>query len=126
MPHFNLPSYKFLYVVKGGGSANKTQLFQKTKALLNESSFEKFIVEELLRIGTAACPPYHLAVCVGGLSSDQTLKTVIKIFQNSFFRIEYKSILIFLHLMLRGPTKTYSLWTIDIDMSIATVVALRK
>eukprot|EP00392_Amoebophrya_sp_AT5.2_P014647 g14808.t1 len=68
--------YKLLYIVKGGGSANKTQLFQKTKALLNDSSFEQFIVQELLKLGTAACPPYHLAVVVGGLGADQNLKTV--------------------------------------------------
>ncbi|CAD7929884.1 unnamed protein product [Amoebophrya sp. A25] len=69
-------SYKGLYIVKGGGSANKTQLFQKTKALLNEASFEKFIVDEIMKLGTAACPPYHLAVVVGGLGADQNLKTV--------------------------------------------------
>ncbi|CAD7923702.1 unnamed protein product [Amoebophrya sp. A120] len=69
-------AYKFLYIVKGGGSANKTQLFQKTKALLNDNSFEQFIVQELMKLGTAACPPYHLAVVVGGLGADQNLKTV--------------------------------------------------
>lgn len=68
--------YKFLYVVKGGGSANKTQLFQKTKAVLNDASFESFILEEIMKLGTAACPPYHLAIAVGGLSADQCVKTV--------------------------------------------------
>jgi len=68
--------YEFLYVAKGGGSANKTQLLQKTKAVLNEKAFTEFITEEITKIGTAACPPYHLALCVGGLSTDMNLKTV--------------------------------------------------
>jgi len=69
-------SYDFLYVAKGGGSANKTQLLQKTKGVLNEKAFEEFVKEKIVNLGTAACPPYHLALCVGGLSSDQNLKTV--------------------------------------------------
>merc|ERR1712151_122165 len=68
--------YDFLYVAKGGGSANKTQLLQKTKAVLNEKAFTEFIREEITKIGTAACPPNHLALCVGGLSTDMNLKTV--------------------------------------------------
>lgn len=70
------PGYEFLFVAKGGGSANKTQLLQKTKGVLNEKAFTKFITEEIVKLGTAACPPYHLAVCVGGLSAEQCLKTV--------------------------------------------------
>ena len=68
--------YKFLFVAKGGGSANKTVLFQETKALLNPESLEKFLVAKMKTLGTAACPPYHLAFVVGGTSAESTLKTV--------------------------------------------------
>jgi fumarate hydratase class I len=68
--------YKFLFVAKGGGSANKSYLFQETKALLNPSSLEKFLVEKMKTLGTAACPPYHLAFVVGGTSAEACLKTV--------------------------------------------------
>jgi len=68
--------YEFLYVAKGGGSANKTQLLQRTKSTLNEKAFTEFVKEQIMGLGTAACPPYHLALCVGGLSVDQNLKTV--------------------------------------------------
>src|SRR4030042_1837615 len=67
---------KFLFVAKGGGSANKTYLFQETKALLNPASLEKFLVEKMKTLGTAACPPYHLAFVVGGTSAEACLKTV--------------------------------------------------
>ncbi|CAM9564228.1 unnamed protein product [Heterosigma akashiwo] len=63
-------------MAKGGGSANKTYLYQQTKALLNEKSLMAFLEEKIKAIGTAACPPYHLAVVVGGLSAEMTLKTV--------------------------------------------------
>jgi len=68
-------SYEFLFMAKGGGSANKSFLFQKTKALLNEESMIDFLDESLRAIGTAACPPYHLALVVGGTSAEFTLKT---------------------------------------------------
>ncbi len=68
--------YKFLFVAKGGGSANKTYLFQETKALLNPSTLEKFLVEKMKTLGTAACPPYHLAFVIGGTSAEACLKTV--------------------------------------------------
>uniref|UniRef100_A0A7S4KQ00 fumarate hydratase n=1 Tax=Guillardia theta TaxID=55529 RepID=A0A7S4KQ00_GUITH len=68
--------YKFLYLAKGGGSANKTYLYQQTKALLNENSLKAFIEEKVKSLGTAACPPYHIALVIGGLSAEQTLKTV--------------------------------------------------
>lgn len=68
--------YHFLYVAKGGGSANKSYLYQKTKALLNPKSFEKWVRETLVSLGTAACPPYHLAIVVGGTSAEDTLKAV--------------------------------------------------
>lgn len=68
--------YDFLFVAKGGGSANKTQLLQKTKAVLNAKAFEEFIMEQIVKLGTAACPPYHLALVVGGLSTEQCMKTV--------------------------------------------------
>ena len=68
--------YKFLFVTKGGGSANKSLLFQETKALLNPESIKKFMIEKIKALGTAACPPYHLAVVIGGTSAEMTLKTV--------------------------------------------------
>lgn len=69
-------SYEMLFLAKGGGSANKTKLHQKTKAILREDAFMEFINEEIRGVGTAACPPYHLSVCVGGLSPEMTMKTV--------------------------------------------------
>lgn len=68
--------YKFLFIAKGGGSANKTSLFQETKALLNPEKLEKFLVEKLKGLGTAACPPYHVAFVIGGTSAEACLKTV--------------------------------------------------
>lgn len=68
--------YKFMFVAKGGGSANKTMLYQETKALLNPASLEKFLVEKMKYLGTAACPPYHLAFVIGGTSAEACLKTV--------------------------------------------------
>eukprot|EP01071_Lankesteria_metandrocarpae_P006974 Lankesteria_metandrocarpae@DN4540_c0_g1_i2.p1 len=70
------PSYDFLYIAKGGGSANKTFLYQKTKALLKPDSLIEFIRDAAKSIGTSACPPYHLAIVIGGLTAEQTLKTV--------------------------------------------------
>ena len=70
--------YKFLCVTKGGGSANKTFLYQQTKALLNEKSLVAFFKEHLKDLGTSACPPYHLAVCIGGTSAEMCLSTVKK------------------------------------------------
>lgn len=69
-------SYEFLFLAKGGGSANKTFLYQQTKALLNEENLNKFIKEKIKDLGTAACPPYHLALVIGGTSAEVTLKTV--------------------------------------------------
>ncbi len=66
--------YHFLFMAKGGGSANKSLLFQETKALLNPASLRKFLEEKLRSLGTSACPPYHLAVVIGGTSAEQTLK----------------------------------------------------
>ncbi len=68
-------SYKFLFMAKGGGSANKSLLFQETKALLNPASFAAWIDEKIRTLGTAACPPYHLGVVVGGTSAEFALKT---------------------------------------------------
>ncbi len=68
--------YKFLFVAKGGGSANKTYLFQETKALITPDKLEKFLVEKMRTLGTAACPPYHIAFVIGGTSADLNLKTV--------------------------------------------------
>jgi fumarate hydratase, class I len=67
-------AYKFLFMAKGGGSANKSYLYQETKALLNPESLLKFVESKLKGLGTAACPPYHLAIVVGGTSAEQTLK----------------------------------------------------
>jgi fumarate hydratase, class I len=69
-------SYKFLFVAKGGGSANKTFLYQATPALLTPERMAAFLKEKILTLGTAACPPYHLAVVIGGTSAEQTLKAV--------------------------------------------------
>jgi fumarate hydratase class I len=68
--------YEFLFVAKGGGSANKSFLYQETKALLNPKSLLNFVAEKIRSLGTAACPPYHLALVVGGTSAEFTLKTV--------------------------------------------------
>ncbi|MDD2798403.1 MAG: fumarate hydratase [Bacteroidales bacterium] len=68
--------YKFLLMAKGGGSANKTYLYQETKALLNPDSLVKFMVEKMKSLGTAACPPYHIAFVIGGTSAETCLKTV--------------------------------------------------
>jgi fumarate hydratase class I len=67
-------AYKFLFMAKGGGSANKSYLFQETKALLNEDSLMSFIEDKFMKLGTAACPPYHLAIVVGGTSAEYALK----------------------------------------------------
>lgn len=69
-------SYTFLFMAKGGGSANKTFLFQQTKALLTPENLLPFLREKILSLGTSACPPYHLAVVIGGLSPEQNLKMV--------------------------------------------------
>jgi fumarate hydratase class I len=69
-------AYKFLFLTKGGGSANKTFLYQETKALLNPKSLLAWIDKETRKLGTAACPPYHLAIVIGGMSAEFTLKTV--------------------------------------------------
>ena len=68
--------YEFLFITKGGGSANKTFLYQQTKSLLNEESLIKFVKEKIKELGTSACPPYHLALVIGGTSAEATLKTV--------------------------------------------------
>jgi len=69
-------AYKFLFIAKGGGSANKTFLYQGTPSLLTHDRMVEFLKEKILTLGTAACPPYHLAVVVGGTSAEATLKTV--------------------------------------------------
>lgn len=68
--------YKFLFMTKGGGSANKTYLYQETKALLNPASLVNFLVDKMKSLGTAACPPYHIAFVIGGTSAEVNLKTV--------------------------------------------------
>ncbi len=68
-------TYEFIFMAKGGGSANKSFLFQETRALLNPDALRNFIDEKLRMIGTAACPPYHLAIVIGGTSAEYTLKT---------------------------------------------------
>lgn len=69
-------SYDFLFVAKGGGSANKTFFYQETKALLNPANLEKFCIEKMGTLGTSACPPYHIALVIGGTSAETCLKTV--------------------------------------------------
>jgi len=71
-------AYEFLFVTKGGGSGNKTFLYQETKALLNEKNLTTFITNKLRDLGTSACPPYHLALVIGGTSAEATLATVKK------------------------------------------------
>ena len=68
--------YNLTFIQKGGGSANKSFLFQKTKAVLNEDALKEFLKEAIISLGTAACPPYHLAVVIGGTSAEYTMKTV--------------------------------------------------
>lgn len=68
-------AYKFLFMAKGGGSANKSFLYQETKAVLNEASMMAFLEQKIRSLGTAACPPYHLAIVVGGTSAEYALKT---------------------------------------------------
>ncbi len=68
-------TYKFLFIAKGGGSANKSYLFQETKALLNDKALFPWLFEKMKSLGTAACPPYHLAVVIGGTSAEQAVET---------------------------------------------------
>ncbi len=68
-------SYKFLFMAKGGGSANKSYLFQETKALLNEKALLPWVFEKMITLGTSACPPYHLAIVIGGTSAEQAVET---------------------------------------------------
>jgi len=70
--------YEFLFLAKGGGSANKTYLYQQTKSLLNDASLDKFIREKIMDLGTSACPPYHLAFVIGGTSAEANLAAVKK------------------------------------------------
>src|SRR5438067_10583685 len=74
-PHGDPASYEFLFMAKGGGSANKSFLYQETKAVLNEKRLLAFLDEKIRSLGTAACPPYHLAVVIGGTSAEYALKT---------------------------------------------------
>ncbi len=71
-------TYEFLIITKGGGSANKTFLYQQTKSLLNEENLTKFVKEKIMDLGTSACPPYHLALVIGGTSAEATLTAVKK------------------------------------------------
>jgi fumarate hydratase class I len=71
-------AYEFLIITKGGGSANKTFLYQQTKSLLNEENLTKFVKEKIMDLGTSACPPYHLALVIGGTSAEATLAAVKK------------------------------------------------
>ncbi|MBI2810738.1 MAG: fumarate hydratase C-terminal domain-containing protein, partial [Candidatus Melainabacteria bacterium] len=68
--------YEFLFIAKGGGSANKTFLLQETKSVLNPDGLRKLLTDKISGLGTSACPPYHLAIVIGGLSAEMTLKTV--------------------------------------------------
>ena len=70
--------YEFLFITKGGGSGNKTYLYQQTKSLLNEENLTKFVKDKIRDLGTSACPPYHLALVIGGTSAEATLATVKK------------------------------------------------
>ena len=84
--------YKFQFMAKGGGSANKTFLYQQTKALLNPDKLMSFLEEKIKTLGTAACPPYHLAVAVGGLSAEMTLKVpTLTLLQDKFAPLPHLS-----------------------------------
>src|SRR4051795_4020688 len=72
----NQSTYKFLFIAKGGGSANKAFLFQATPAILTRERMRAFLKEKVLTLGTAACPPYHLSIVIGGTSAELTMKTV--------------------------------------------------
>lgn len=72
----NSSKYEFLFVAKGGGSANKTYLYQETKAIITPQKLIPFIIEKMKSLGTAACPPYHIAIVIGGTSAESCLKTV--------------------------------------------------
>ena len=82
--------YKFTFIQKGGGSANKTFLHQKTKAVLNPDSLKEFLKEAIVSLGTAACPPYHLAVVIGGTSAEHNLKVVKKASVRNFDTLPVK------------------------------------
>ena len=69
-------AYKFLFIAKGGGSANKSFFYQATPSILTHDRMIAFLKEKILTLGTAACPPYHLAIVIGGTSAEQTMKTV--------------------------------------------------
>lgn len=71
-------SYEFLFITKGGGSGNKTYLYQQTKSLLTEENLTKFVKDKIMDLGTSACPPYHLALVIGGTSAEATLSAVKK------------------------------------------------
>ena len=70
--------YEFLFITKGGGSGNKTYLYQQTKSLLTEENLTKFVKDKIMDLGTSACPPYHLALVIGGTSAEATLSAVKK------------------------------------------------
>ena len=78
-------AYKFLFIAKGGGSANKSLMYQETKALLNPKSFAKWVEEKLKTLGTSACPPYHLAIVLGGTSAEYALE-IAKLASTTFKR----------------------------------------
>jgi len=69
-------AYEFLFLAKGGGSANKTMLWQETRAILDPAKLEPLLIEKMRSLGTAACPPYHIAIVIGGTSAEACLKTV--------------------------------------------------
>ncbi len=70
--------YEFLFITKGGGSGNKTYLYQQTKSLLTEENLTQFVKDKIMDLGTSACPPYHLALVIGGTSAEATLAAVKK------------------------------------------------
>ena len=72
----NSNEYKFYFIAKGGGSANKTFFFQATPSLLKNKNLEEYLINRISTIGTSACPPYHLAIVIGGLSAEMDLKTL--------------------------------------------------
>jgi fumarate hydratase class I len=103
-------AYKFLFIAKGGGSANKSLLFQETKALLNEKSLAAFLDQKLRSLGTAACPPYHLAVVIGGTSAEFTLKVA-----------KYASARYLDHLPTKGSAKGHAYRDLEWEQKVVDI-----
>ena len=108
--HDGVPEYKFLFMAKGGGSANKSFLFQETKAVLNPTRMLSFLDEKIRSLGTAACPPYHLAVVIGGTSAEFALKTA-----------KYASAHYLDHLPTEGSLSAHGFRDLELEQEVFTL-----